>query len=205
MMVRIFASSTLRLPEKRSSPLHILDEDRLASLRDMLIHRAADGKLPFAAVARPDRGRPGPSPLSRSMIPRSARGKIRKSASRTFPSTSSRSSPPPKVRATSRIAASFFSGNTQMRPSSIVSEESRSFRNDSFAREEPGEFGVRDTRRSRLIGPGGARRTDTGQGREPTMKRPRIRIGTLMLLIVIAALAVALVVERRTTAGSGPS
>ena len=40
----------------------ILDEDRLASLRDMLIHRAADGKLSFAAIARPDGGRPGSVP-----------------------------------------------------------------------------------------------------------------------------------------------
>jgi hypothetical protein len=32
------------------------------------------------------------------------------------------------------------------------------------------------------------------------MTRPRIRIGTLMLLVVIAALVVALVVERRRSA-----
>jgi hypothetical protein len=32
------------------------------------------------------------------------------------------------------------------------------------------------------------------------MKRPRVRIGTLMLLVVIVALAVALVIERRRSA-----
>ena len=38
------------------------------------------------------------------------------------------------------------------------------------------------------------------RGGGPTMKRPKVRIGTLMLLVVIAALVVALVVEKRQSA-----
>jgi hypothetical protein len=48
---------------------------------------------------------------------------------------------------------------------------------------------------------------DDGQGqsstvplRTPTMKRPKVRLGTLMLLIIIVALATALLVERHKSA-----
>jgi hypothetical protein len=40
----------------------------------------------------------------------------------------------------------------------------------------------------------------SGAGESTTMTRPRVRIGTLMLTVVIAAMSVALAVERRRSA-----